>query len=225
MRGWLVVQLLVLLGFTGCAVPYAYPRVDKTEPIPVNGRDVTAFRVDYTAAGDEKWEREASEYRIALLPIDPQHSEIPEQSRVGLERGLYLYMFQLDRNNKVSEYVEVRLYRRGWRTLRLNNAYQGGPLKWEPAKTLLEREQAVDTLFSPHVAGTANIELEDNPAIHFDSNEIFRFKMTTTDAFRQACAFGAGEYAALGTDGVLSAPDRQRLEVKEAYLRKLTVAK
>jgi hypothetical protein len=221
LRFWL---LLLALFASGCAVPYAYPRVDKTEAIPVSERDVTAIRVDYTAAGDERWEREASEYRIALVPIDPKQSQIPEQSRVGLERGLYLYMFHLAHNNKVSEYVEVRLYRRGSRTVRLNNSYQGGPLLWVPTKTLLDREDAIDTMFSPDVAGTATTGPADAPPLELTAEEVFRFTLFTplgTEPFRQACAFGAREYAVLKVDPALPAADRERIEIKESYLRKL----
>jgi hypothetical protein len=209
---------------SGCVVPYAYPRVDKTEAIPVNERDVTAFRVDYTAAGDERWERESSEYHLALLPIDPKHSEIPEQSRVGLERGLFLYMFHLAHNDKVGEYVEVRLYRRGSHTLRLNNSYQGGPLPWVPTNTWLEREDALDTLFSPDVAGTTT-STADDPPLKRVVEDVCRFTPIGTEAFGKACAFGVAEYSVLKADTAISEPDRQRIEAKEAFLRKLATTK
>ncbi len=219
----LAVHCVFTCMMAGCAVPYAYPKIDKTQRIDLgeSAKGVTALRVDFTAAGSARWERRASHYEIALLPIDPEHSEIPEQSRVGLERGLYHYMFDLTHNNNVGEGMEVRLYRRGSRALRLNNSYQGGSLPWTAATTPLEREQAIDTMFGPDVAGIASTQPSDDPPVAMSAEELFQFTASGSTAFKQACDFGAAEYAAMKVDPALSAADRERIAAKEAYLRNL----
>lgn len=211
---------MLLAVSAGCAVPYAYPRVDKTQSIRLDEgtAGVTAFRVEYTAAGNPRWDRRASVYRIALLNIDAERGEIPEQARVGIERGLYLYMFHLTHDLKVDEGVEVRLYKHGYRSVRVSRTYQGGPIRLQPALTAPEREDAIDTMFGPDVAGSATTQPADDPPVVFPAEELFLFWRARTSELSAACRFGADEYAALAVDA--TGPARDRLLAKEVALRR-----
>lgn len=208
----------------GCAVPYAYPKLEKTQTVRLaeSLEGVTAFRVEYTAAGNPKWDRRANAYQIGLLRLDPQRTDIPEQARVGVERGLYLYMFHLTHDLKVDEGVEVRLYKRGYRCFQINRNYQGGEIRMLAATTEAEREDAIDTMFGPDVAGFAMTQpADDTPPVMFAAEEIFHFAPTRTPEYLSACAFGAQEYAALA--GTMAAPaDRERIQFKQHVLQWLS---
>lgn len=204
--------------FAGCAsVPYAFPHVDRVGPLELgeHAPATTVVRADYTAPGDARWDRTASTYTIATVP--QENGMVPRQERLCVARGVYLNQVKLSHDRRVDESLELRLYRRGFRTLQVTVG--GAMAAWAPAATLNERELAIDSLLAPWVAGTMQIEDLPGPPTPPEADEIFRFTRTGAPTEREACAFAADEYDALLADVELSAESRARIAAKAAMLR------
>ncbi len=213
-------MLCVFPALAGCALPYAYPRLDATKPVRLaNSMDgVTAFRVEYTAVGNPKWDRQASEYDIRTLSVDPGTSEIPQQARIGIERGLFLYMVHLAHDLKLDQGVEVRLYKRGYRSAQIARGYQGGALELLAAKNVTERENAIDMMFGPDVAGSSSMLTPDDVPIIQEADDLFAFEQTGSASYKSACQFGIDEYAWMEKDAQLGDLPKARIEKKRQAL-------
>jgi hypothetical protein len=200
---------LFALFFQGGCLYCAYPRIDYTAPVQLDGsNDIHAFRVDTTNQGivtlggfihvpeDQLWKLD--EYihsqhlsELAALPT----GEIPAQFKLSVSYGLLIPILVANALTHTSHSVSVRLYRPGYELVEINSWEKGTRISWKAIHDVEGQEKTLDRLFSwPLEAGS------------------------TSTGNRNALLFGAAEYARL----TASAPSRElqaRLAEKARTLR------
>jgi hypothetical protein len=151
-----VLGACLLLGACGCLMPFgvAYPNVSYTPSVPTGADpgEVRAFRVDFVESKHSL--NKANWLKCEFQEIDmSSRNEVPSQLTTGISYSWALYFFpgtvESYRGSLRShdEWVRVRLYRRGFKTIEL------GPddpsdmrLDWSPAVDLADRHEAIDKL-------------------------------------------------------------------------------
>jgi hypothetical protein len=148
--------ICLLLGACGCLMPFgiAYPTVSYT-PSVATGADageVRAFRVDFVESRHSL--NQAEWLKCEFQEIDmSSRNEVPSQLTTGISYAWALYFFPgTVESYKGSlrshdEWVRVRLYRRGFKTIELGPDDSGDMrLDWLLVADNADREEAIDKL-------------------------------------------------------------------------------
>jgi hypothetical protein len=175
---------------------------------------------------------------LAEVPFSAS-GRVPAQTQLALAHG------QLDRSNSLQlrdwswsgthPAVELRLYRPGWRTVRVLAWEWPELVEWEPAATPAEQEKAIDQLlfapdaprFPPNSESLPEKRLGDLSSTMFDwdgtSAALARGSAST--AHREALLFAVTEYerlvSLLPSGAAADEGQRTRLILKAQRLRTL----
>ncbi len=218
-KAFAAAMLLVTI-CSGCVIPYAYPHVDRTLPVPLGQMDkgVFAFRVDYTAdSAHGRWDRLTTGYEISSIVLSGKQA-IPRQTRLALARGVFLFAVALNHDLRTDDYVEVRLYRRGYRVIVLDNIGKTS-LDWVPVKSTLEQELCIGTMFSHHQSPLDLHHEHTSPPQPRSAEQVFEFTTTKKSGFREACGFGDREYEDLAQSTGICADAATRCMSKACFLK------
>jgi hypothetical protein len=159
MNPWLtsaprVISVLCLLplSLTGCLpIAYVYPTVGFIPPRQVGAPpdEVRAFRVDIARSSHPEEPVPVYQSTLGEVPFSPT-GRLPFQTKFALGSG------HLDRSispqgpdwswSGVHPAFEIRLYRPGWKTVRVRAWRWPEQIPWQPAVTPDEQEQALDQL-------------------------------------------------------------------------------
>jgi hypothetical protein len=146
----------LMLGVCGCLMPFgiAYPTVSYTPSVSIDAEtgEVRAFRVDL--AESRHSQNQAEWLKCEFQEIDmSSRKEVPSQLTTGISYAWALYFFpgttEAYKNSLRShdEWVRVRLYRCGYKTIELGPDDSGDMrLDWLPVRDNAEQEEAIDKL-------------------------------------------------------------------------------
>lgn len=217
---------VLLLLLTGCMpLGYVFPTVSYVRPAKVGAaRDqVRAFRVDVTDDNNCMEIPEHDRYVLTALPLNGDGSFEP-QMKVAADYGWFLDGVAIIWGSCRHHTVLVRLYRPGYQTLELTSWRNDDRLRWTPATTLQEQEQAVDDLVSTWWTSPTHLQTQYAAQGFEPPREpiVFRYLApgSTSDEHRETLCFAAREYERL----LRSADDeeqRSRLQAKAKALRQL----
>jgi hypothetical protein len=203
----------VLLGLApllaaGCLAGYIYPKVTYIPRLDVDApaQDVWAFAVHSTR---ERCLSLSPSHEITLRPL-PQASTTSIQANLTLEHGYWLWG-GMRLSEHVSHDLRVRLYRRGHRTVEIGSWDLFEGVRWLPAASAVELEQAVDDLLAPPREDESLVAAAD-PFGHL--------AVGSSDArHQQALRFAALEYETLVRAPGVDDATRTRLAAKVRQLR------
>ncbi|HTU92704.1 MAG TPA: hypothetical protein VMF69_21670 [Gemmataceae bacterium] len=217
-----VLALLV----TGCMpLGYVFPTVSYVRPATVGpARDqVHAFRVDVTDESNCFEIPEKDSYVLTPLPLNGDGSFEP-QVKVATAYGWFLDGVTVIWGSCRHHTVHVRLYRPGYQTIDLVSWRNNEPLRWTPAATPQEQEQAVDDLVSTWWTSPMRVQTQYAAQGFEPPREpiVFRYLApgSTSDEHREALGFAAREYERLAR-GVNDAELQARLAEKAKTLRQI----
>jgi hypothetical protein len=88
----------------------------------------------------------AAEEAIAEVRVANPGQEIPGATRMASARGVYLFMVALNHDFRTEDYLELHLYRRGYRAIILDGQDSNEEVNWVNAQFAEEREIAIDAL-------------------------------------------------------------------------------
>jgi hypothetical protein len=134
----------------GCIpIGYAYPTVSYIPSLAVAAPpdEVFAYRVDVADEDNSIEFPEVDEYVLSSLPLD-RGGRFTPQVKVSMDYGWLWNWIAAIYNQHTHHTVMVRLYRPGYHTIEIPSWEKSGQVKWEPANSLPEQEQAVDELVS-----------------------------------------------------------------------------
>ncbi len=146
----------LLLGASGCLMPFgiAYPTVSYTPSVSTgaDAGEVRAFRVDFAESRHSP--NQAEWLKCEFEEIDmSSRKEVPSQLTTGISYAWALYFFpgttEAYKNSLRShdEWVRVRLYRRGYKTIEIGPDDSGDMrLDWLLVRDNADREEAIDKL-------------------------------------------------------------------------------
>jgi hypothetical protein len=212
---WVGQGLLVLapLLAAGCLAGYVYPKVAYIPRLDVEAppQDVWAFAVHNHR---EQCLSLSPSHKITLRPL-PQDRTIHVQADLTLEHGYWMWG-GMRLSEHVSHDLFVRLYRRGHRTVEIGSWELFEGVRWAPATSAAEREQALEALLAP--PGEVDWGFLRTGEGNFPSFE----HLATGSAdprHRQALYFVAGEYEALAQSPGIDVDKRNRLTDNARRLR------
>ena len=223
-RGALRACGLLSLLMAGCIpIGYAYPTVSYVPSLAVAAPtdEVFAYRVDVSDDDNSIEFPEADKYVLTSLPLDPAGRFNP-QVKLSMDYGWFWNMIAAIYNEHTHHTVMVRLYRPGFHTIEIASWDKAGTVKWEPAATLPEQEQAVDELVSTW--DSSRLAMQHVYTRTEPPREPVVFKSlapgSTSDEHQRALQFAASEYERLQR----TTSDREirvRLDAKAKELRML----
>jgi hypothetical protein len=152
--------IALLLGASGCLMPFgvAYPTLSYTPSVSTcaDAGEVRAFRVDFVESRHSL--NQAEWLKCEFQEIDmSSRSEVPGQLTTGVSYAWALYFFPgavesfKGSMRSHDEWVRVRLYRRGFKTIELGpDDSSDMRLDWSPVADDADREEAIDKLAGVH---------------------------------------------------------------------------
>jgi hypothetical protein len=208
----------------GCIpIGYAYPTVSYVRSLPVAAPpdEVYAYRVDVADDDNSIEFPEADEYVLTALPLDREGRFTP-QVKLSLDYGWFWNMIAAIYNEHTHHTVMVRLYRPGFHTIEIASWDKPGSVKWEPALTLAEQEQAVDELVSTWDASRSAMQHVYTRTEPPRDPLVFKSLAagSTSDEHQRALQFAACEYERLQRT-TSEREIRVRLDAKAKELRLL----
>ncbi|WP_254506560.1 hypothetical protein [Anatilimnocola floriformis] len=141
--------LLGLPIISGCALPYAYPKVDFTRALQIAASpdEVHVFRVDIGQVTENSHINYYSSERLTELTVGGD-GQVATQIKPSLPVGVYLLMGALNHDFRVNRTLELRAYRPGFWLVKVESMEKVKEVVWTPALNVEAQERALDGLFS-----------------------------------------------------------------------------
>jgi hypothetical protein len=224
-RRILAVFIFLPLLLTGCIpIPYVYPTMDFVPPtqVGVPHDEVRAFRVDVRKEWGPCFAFQASRIALAEVPCSAT-GRTSSQVQVSMGYGYLLPYGVLNYQFGTHPDLELRLYRPGCQTVRVDSWQRLEQVDWQQAATLQEQERAIDQLLfacDSRRALAPPSESDGNVMSDWDGTPAALLPGSASRAHREALLFAGTEYERLA--GLTSEEsERVQLNLKAQRLRKL----
>jgi len=164
----------LLLGTTGCFIPFAYPRLDTAPPVrfePVE-EPIHAFRVDVTEHCNSVWMTERSE-RLARIDLD-QADMTPLLVRASITYGCFAFPIIGNPLQYYTRSVRLRLYRPGYQMVEIGGNAEASAVVWKRSADDGAEMHELDAIFPFHSLASGSESAEHQAALAFGAAEYNR---------------------------------------------------
>jgi hypothetical protein len=169
---YLIATVVVTLSSLGCLVPYAYPKLDYTEPVKFDcpAGEVHAFRVDITRHRIDLPDL-FGQRCLTELPVN-HADEVSAQVQPSVTYGYYVFGGAVNFPVETNHEIELKLYRPGYKLVEIGSWQPVDRIDWKPAPDFEAQVEALNGLVGfvePGSASPAN-----RSALHFAASEYER---------------------------------------------------